>query len=142
MLQIEEVGQPQAWSRAASSETGALVEFYGLVRGQEAGAPIVAIDYEAYPAMAERVMREKLHALGQRHPVQAARVVHRLGRIPVGAAAIYVGLRSRHRREGFLLLQEFMDELKRDVPIWKVAAIAAPPTSAEPAESTGRALSP
>ena len=70
--------------------------------------------------MAEKIMREKIALLGEAHPCQAIRVVHRLGVVPVGESAIYVGIQSRHRREGFLFLQHFMDEFKKDVPIWKL----------------------
>jgi molybdopterin synthase catalytic subunit len=67
-------------------------------------------------------MREKIVLLQKRHPCQAVRVVHRLGPVGRGENAIYVGIQAKHRREAFLLLQEFMDELKKDVPIWKEPA--------------------
>jgi molybdopterin synthase catalytic subunit len=114
------IARPQPSSPDA--ETGALVEFFGLVRRTENADEISALHYEAYEAMAEKIMREKIALLEKRHPCQAIRVVHRLGEVPVGEAAIYVGLRSRHRGEGFRFLQEFMDELKKDVPIWKRVA--------------------
>jgi molybdopterin synthase catalytic subunit len=66
-------------------------------------------------------MREKIAELEKKHPCHAIRIVHRLGLVPKGESAIYVGIQSRHRQEGFLLLQEFMDEFKKDVPIWKCA---------------------
>jgi molybdopterin molybdotransferase len=53
-------------------------------------------------------------------------VIHRIGVVPVGEAAIYVGIAGRHRAEAFALLGEFMDRLKKDVPIWKLRAIAQP----------------
>jgi molybdopterin synthase catalytic subunit len=114
------IARPQPVSLDA--ETGSLVEFFGLVRRTEDSDAITALHYEAYEAMAEKIMRAKILLLEKRHPCQAIRVVHRLGEVPVGEAAIYVGIRSRHRGEGFRFLQEFMDELKRDVPIWKRVA--------------------
>lgn len=99
--------------------TGAWVEFRGVVRGEEAGHPIAALEYEAYAPMAERQMRHILEDLARQHPSSAARVVHRVGRVPVGETAIYVGVAGRHRAEAFALLSAFMDRLKRDVPIWK-----------------------
>ncbi len=116
------IARPQTWPAPCAAETGALVEFFGMVRETEGAEKIAALEYEAYDAMAEKIMREKIAALEKRHPCQAVRVVHRLGRVPRGESAIYVGVQSRHRREGFLFLQEFMDELKRDVPIWKRVA--------------------
>ncbi len=114
--------RPQPWAVPFDRETGSLVEFFGLVRETEGAAKIAALQYEAYAAMAEKIMREKIALLEKRHPCQAIRVVHRLGPVGQGESAIYVGIQSRHRREGFLFLQEFMDELKKDVPIWKQPA--------------------
>ncbi len=116
----EAIARPQAWNGPVGSETGSLVEFYGLIRETEGEEKIAALHYEAYASMAEKVMREKIAALEKKYPCQAIRIVHRLGTVPVGQSAIYVGIQSRHRREGFLLLQEFMDEFKNDVPIWKI----------------------
>ena len=102
---------------------GALVEFSGVVRGEENGQPIAALVYEAFPDMARHQIRRLLEALAARHPCTAARVIHRLGTVPVGEVAIYVGVTSRHRAEGIALLAEFMDRLKQDVPIWKRRAL-------------------
>jgi molybdopterin synthase catalytic subunit len=114
------IARPQPVSPDA--ETGSLVEFLGLVLRTENAEAIGSLHYDAYEAMAEKIMREKIALLEKKHPCQAVRVVHRLGEVPVGDAAIYVGIRSRHRGEGFRFLQEFMDELKKDVPIWKRVA--------------------
>jgi len=116
----EPIERPQKWTVPFDPETGALVEFYGLIRETEGSRKISALTYEAYRSMAEKVMREKIAMLGKKHPCQAIRIVHRLGLVPKGESAIYVGIQSRHRQEGFLLLQEFMDEFKKDVPIWKL----------------------
>jgi len=116
----EPIARPQIWDAPFDSETGSLAEFYGMVRETEGEEKISGLRYEAYVSMAEKVMREKIADLGKRHPCQAVRVVHRLGFVPKGESAIYVGVRSRRRQEGFLFLQEFMDEFKKDVPIWKM----------------------
>jgi molybdopterin synthase catalytic subunit len=111
--------RPQSGPFPFSMETGSLVEFFGVVRETEGVDKIPALHYEAYAAMAEKVMREKIALLEKKYPCQAIRIVHRLGTIAKGESAIYVGIQSCHRREGFLFLQEFMDEFKKDVPIWK-----------------------
>lgn len=104
---------------------GAWVEFRGVVRGEENGQPIAALEYEAYSPMAEREIRRLLEELSAKHPCLRARVIHRVGIVPVGEAAIYVGIASAHRAEGFALLAAFMDRLKQDVPIWKRRALPA-----------------
>ena len=107
-------GQPGA--------VGAWLEFRGVVRGEENGQTIRAIEYEAYPEMAGREIRRLLQEISARHPCLAAKVIHRVGVIPVGETAIYVGVASPHRGAAIALLAEFMDRLKQDVPIWKRGA--------------------
>lgn len=119
---------------------GAWVEFRGMVRGEEDGAAIAALDYEAYLPMAEREMRRLLTELGGVHPCLAARVIHRLGVAPVGEAAIYVGIAGRHRGEALALLGEFMDRLKADVPIWKQRALPPVAQSPRTGGSTGTSV--
>jgi len=120
LLTHEPIARPQTWTVPIDLETGSLVEFYGIVRETEGTDKIPALHYEAYASMAEKVMREKIAALEAKYPCQAIRIVHRIGTISKGENAIYVGIQSRHRREGFLFLQDFMDEFKKDVPIWKM----------------------
>lgn len=109
----------------AGPGVGAWAEFRGLVRGEEAGAPIGGLRYEAYQPMAEREIARILQELAAAHPVHAVRVIHRLGDVPVGEAAIYVGVAARHRAEAFAVLAGFMDRLKQDVPIWKTDTLPA-----------------
>lgn len=102
---------------------GAWVEFRGIVRGEENGMPISALEYEAYSPMAEMEMRRIVAALAEKSPCLAAKVIHRIGVIPVGETAVYVGVAAKHRAEAFVLLAQFMDRLKEDVPIWKRRSI-------------------
>jgi molybdopterin synthase catalytic subunit len=108
-----------------AGQAGAVAEFVGIVRDEENGQRIAALEYEAYAPMAEREMRHILDDIALRQPCLFARVIHRVGVIPVGEAAIYVGVAGRHRAEAFALLAEFMDRLKQDVPIWKRRALTA-----------------
>lgn len=108
---------------------GAVVEFRGVVRGEEAGRPIGGLVYEAYAGMAEKELRRVVEAAAARHPVRSVEVIHRLGPVPVGAAAIWLRVVAAHRGEAFGFLAETMDRLKREVPIWKVAVM---PVTGEP----------
>lgn len=106
---------------ALGPASGALAEFRGLVRGQENDRTIGGLVYEAYQPMAEREITRIAEHLAQAHPIHAVRIVHRIGAVPVGESAIYIGVSSRHRAAAFAFLSDFMDLLKRDVPIWKTA---------------------
>jgi molybdopterin synthase catalytic subunit len=104
-------------------DCGALAEFRGIVRGIENGVQIVGLRYELYEVMALSEMRRILEELAQEHSFEKAVVIHRYGFIPVGETAVYVGVLAKHRGEAFALLSEFMNLLKKDVPIWKTEAV-------------------
>lgn len=114
---IEEPDLPLA------SGAGSFVEFRGVVRGKENGAPIAALQYDIYPPMAEKVIHDILMELAIGGPCLRIIVIHRHGTIPVGEVAIYMRVDSAHRGEGFRMLEEFMNRLKKDVPIWKVGFV-------------------
>lgn len=103
--------------------SGAWLEFRGVVRGEESGQRIAALEYEAYAKMAERQIHHILESLAVQSPCLAAKVIHRVGVIRVGETAIYVSVASAHRGEAVALLAQFMDRLKQDVPIWKRRAL-------------------
>ena len=109
----------------ASGLAGAWVEFRGLVRGEENNAEISALEYEAYAGMAEREMRRLITSICAQQPCLAVKVVHRVGVVPVGETAIYVGVAAKHRGAAFAVLAEFMNQLKQEVPIWKRRALAS-----------------
>lgn len=113
----------EPWDLHADGEVGAQVEFRGVVRASEEGRAISALRYEAYAPMARAEMERILRELEVGYPCLEARVIHRHGLVPVGEAAIWVGIVARHRAEAFAMLGGFMDRLKRDVPIWKVEAV-------------------
>jgi molybdopterin synthase catalytic subunit len=110
---------------ASGVGAGAWVEFRGMVRGEENGGVIAALEYEAYSPMAETEIRRIITELTSGQSCLFVRVIHRVGIVPVGEAAIYVGVAARHRAETFGLLTDFMDRLKQDVPIWKRRALAS-----------------
>lgn len=121
-LQTEAIPYP-AWELPACGHNGALAEFYGIVRGNESGERIGGLEYEAYTSMALTSMQAILEELGQSLQCDHAKIIHRHGPIRVGEAAIYVGIQSPHRKEAFAMLDQFMDRLKQDVPIWKTGVI-------------------
>jgi len=123
---------PARMTTSALGQAGAWLEFSGMVRDEENGQPISALEYEAYEEMAVREIRRLLESLAIKYPCLAARVIHRFGVVPIGETAIYVCVAARHRQEAIALLAEFMDRLKQDVPVWKRRALPIePPGSAE-----------
>lgn len=98
---------------------GAVVMFLGVTRELTDGRQTVALDYEAYPAMAEREMARLASAAGERWPLETCILVHRTGRVPPSEASVAVVVSTPHRPEAFDAARWLIDELKQSVPIWK-----------------------
>ena len=99
------------------SETGAVVSFVGLTRG-EAGAA-TALELEAYPGFTEAEIGRFAEAAKARFGLQSYLIVHRVGRMAPGEAVVFVATASAHRREAFEACDHLMDYLKSRAPFWK-----------------------
>lgn len=102
-----------------SPQAGAVVLFLGTVREFTAGRQTVALDYEAYAAMAVRKMEELVEQARAQWPVVSAGIVHRLGRLELGDVSVAVAVSTPHRHQAFDAGRFLIDQLKIVVPIWK-----------------------
>lgn len=105
--------------RLPSHEVGACVEFLGIVRELEAGAPLTGLLYEAYEPMARRMFARIIGDLEKEHPARMVTVIHRLGWVPVGEASLFVRVIAKHRGPALGFCGALIDRMKADVPIWK-----------------------
>ena len=100
-------------------DCGAIVTFLGTVRDLTGERVTVALDYEAYPGMAEKKMAEIEADTRRRWPVGDIALVHRLGHLEVGEISVAVAVSCPHRAEAFEACRYAIDRLKEIVPIWK-----------------------
>lgn len=99
---------------------GAVSVFLGTVRNVNAGRTVLFLDYEAYGGMAQREMeRIEAEAL-QRFAVTRVAIVHRTGRLEIGAASVAVVVAAPHRAAAIEACAFVIDTLKATVPIWKL----------------------
>jgi molybdopterin synthase catalytic subunit len=101
------------------NDCGAVVTFLGTVRDLTGDKVTVALDYEAYPGMAEKKMAEIEADTRARWPVGDMAMVHRLGRLEVGEVSVAVAVSCPHRGQAFEACRHAIDRLKELVPIWK-----------------------
>lgn len=112
---------PRALERECRTDAdGAVVTFAGTTRNQNDGAAVLSLRYEAYTEMAHKVMCGLFEEAIKRFPITRARVVHRLGDVPVGESSVVVVVASPHRGPAFDACRFLMDRLKHEVPIWKL----------------------
>ncbi len=100
-------------------ESGAVVLFYGVVRNVNEGRRVQYLEYDAYRGMAIKKMREVAEEVRARWPITEIGMIHRMGRLEVGEAALMVAVSSPHRREAFEACQQAVDRVKEIVPVWK-----------------------
>ncbi|MDB6058597.1 MAG: moaE [Verrucomicrobiales bacterium] len=105
--------------RALPRNMGAVIYFIGAVRDSESGAPIEAIEYEAFEKMARHQFDLLFAQIEKRWPVHSIRLVHRIGRVDAGVPSLWVEVIAPHRGEAFAACQWLIDEMKKVVPIWK-----------------------
>jgi len=110
---------------------GAVVCFEGIVRPDEDGQPIQALEYEVYHAMAERMLRELCNKTLQQFGLIAIEVEHSAGVVPVHECSFRLSIASAHRAEAIRATEWFITRMKESVPIWK-RAVSAMPTGTQP----------
>lgn len=111
---------PVALQRAmADVRAGACVTFEGWVRNCNEGQPVLALDYEAYPLLADKEGARVLAEAREKFHVLAAQCVHRTGHLPLGELAVWVGVTAEHRGAAFEACRYVIDEMKARLPIWK-----------------------
>ena len=113
-LSLEEVV-----AAAGGPERGGLVTFTGTVRTETRGRRVRALSYEAYPAMAERAMAAIGQDIETRWAGSRVAIVHRVGTLVPGEAAVVIAVSAPHRAAAFEGCRHAIERLKADVPIWK-----------------------
>ena len=105
--------------RVRSPRAGAVCTFLGTVRELTGDRRTMALDYEAYPAMARQKLAELEAEARRRWPIIDAAIVHRVGHLDLGAVSVVVAVSCPHRHDAFDACRWLIDTLKEVVPIWK-----------------------
>jgi MoaE-MoaD fusion protein len=106
-------------AEVANEQAGAIATFQGTVRRQSRGREVVALEYEAYSGMAEKVMEEIAEGVKSRYELSEVAVAHRVGRCEVGEVSVAIAVSAPHRQDALSACRDVIDELKERVPLWK-----------------------
>jgi molybdopterin synthase catalytic subunit len=103
---------------------GAIVTFAGTTRNETHGRPVVSLTYEAYPEMAVPKMEEIAARAREEFEILSVAAVHRIATLGIGEVSIGIAVSAPHRPAAFEACRFVIDEIKRDVPVWKKEVFA------------------
>ncbi|MGH2737802.1 MAG: molybdenum cofactor biosynthesis protein MoaE [Actinomycetota bacterium] len=107
----------EALRAVGSPDAGGTVAFVGTVRAE--GGRVERLEYSAYEAMAERVLRQVAEEAAAKWPLEGVAVLHGVGGLGVGERTVVVACSAPHRAEAFDACRHVIDEVKRRLPVWK-----------------------
>ncbi len=105
----------------SESVDGAVCVFEGRVRLEQdaTGGSLIALEYEVYDSMALKQLKQLTADAREKWELGSLAVVHRVGQVPVGDASVVIAVTSKHRDGAFEAARWIIDQIKKDVPIWK-----------------------
>ncbi len=111
---------------ASVPSCGAVVTFVGTARDHSVGRPgVTRLEFEAYEEQVVTVLASVADAARGRWPdLGRLALLHRVGRVDLGEAAVVVAASAPHRDAAFDAARFGIDELKARAPIWKREAWA------------------
>lgn len=104
---------------SGKKEIGAIVTFFGRVRGKDDSKQISDLSLNHYPGMTEKKIIEIVGKACNRWSIKGCSVVHRIGKLRPGELIVFVGVTSMHRKAAFDACEFIMDFLKTEAPFWK-----------------------
>ncbi len=102
-----------------NSSAGALLVFDGRVRDHNEGKAVGSLEYQAWEALCIKEADKIISEAKQKFHVLEIRCVHRVGHLEIGDCAVWLGVLSGHRGDGFAACRYVIDEVKHRLPIWK-----------------------
>ncbi len=100
-------------------EAGAIATFIGTTRNNNEGRRVIALDYEAYPEMAEKELARVGGEASQRWQICRMAIAHRVGPVQITEPSVMIVVSAAHREAAFAACRFAIEEIKRTVPIWK-----------------------
>lgn len=106
--------------KSSSSNVGCVLLFIGFVRSEGVdGGNVKSLVYEAYRDLAEKELRSIVNDSMKVNGVYSIEIMHMIGSAFPGEHTFIVGVASKHRSEGFKVLRDVVERVKREVHIWK-----------------------
>jgi molybdopterin synthase catalytic subunit len=100
-------------------EAGAIATFIGTTRNNNEGRKVIALNYEAYPEMAEKELARLGAEANKKWNICRMAIVHRVGPVQITEPSVIIAVSAAHREDAFAACRFAIEEIKKTVPIWK-----------------------
>jgi molybdopterin synthase catalytic subunit len=107
------------YDQCVTEDTGGIDVFIGTVRDHFDGKQVTSIDYHGYPEMAEKFLQEIVERAFEQWKINRIAIQHRLGLLQLREASVIIVVAASHREEAFTACRFIIEEIKKDLPIWK-----------------------
>ena len=98
---------------------GAIATFIGTTRNNNEGRHVIALDYEAYPEMAEKELARLGEEAKRKWKIARMAIIHRIGPVQITEPSVIIAVSAAHRDDAFQACRFAIEEIKKSVPIWK-----------------------
>jgi molybdopterin synthase catalytic subunit len=105
--------------RVTDPSAGAIATFIGTTRNHNEGRKVIALDYEAYPEMAEKELERIGEEAKQKWQIERMAITHRIGPVEITEPSVIIAVSAAHRDDAFQACRFAIEEIKKTVPIWK-----------------------
>ncbi|RPA87132.1 Molybdopterin biosynthesis MoaE [Ascobolus immersus RN42] len=118
---------PGTIDKVRTPKAGAIVMFAGTTRDNFNSKTVKFLAYSSYTPLAlrtlQRIAKSHITPPSEEHggysKIQKIAILHRLGEVPVGEESILVVVSAGHRKEGWEVAEEVLEECKRKLEVWK-----------------------
>ena len=104
---------------AATSGSGCVVTYVGLIRDNSHGKSVVSVEYQDNDGTAADKLQEIAEEITRKWAVENVVICHRIGILQVGDINLVVAIAAAHRTEGFAASQYAIDRFKEQLPTSK-----------------------
>ena len=98
---------------------GGINVFIGTVRRWNKSEEITHLDFECYEPMAISELGKIADSAIEQFDVKRVSIHHRTGIVKTTEIAVIIAVACKHRNASFQACEFIIDQLKKDVPIWK-----------------------
>ncbi len=106
-------------SAEGAEKCGAIAIFVGFVRRISDGKEVLRLEYERYDELYWKKLNEIVDRIKSYEGIVDVRIYHKIGSIKPGEDILYVVVMGESRKSVYKPLEDCVEMIKRELPIWK-----------------------